>query len=63
MGNLNEVMPPNESPEQKAKRLGIPLYGKEKPKAICPHCGKEIYNDVPCGRPDCPVGKHILLND
>lgn len=62
MDNLNEVIP-NESPEQKAKRLGVPLTGQKKPKSVCPKCGKEIYSEVSCGREDCPVGKHILLTD
>lgn len=59
--NLNEVMP-SESPEDKSKRTGIPMYGQQKQQFICPKCGTVVDSHVSCGRPDCPVGKNIQLN-
>lgn len=46
-----------ETPEEKAARLQVPLAGKQQEKviAICPRCGKELHaNDIACCE-DCPL--------
>ena len=61
---LEETPMPDETPEQKARRLGVPLVPKRAPTppsrttvAVCGECGREISaNDLyACPRADCPL--------
>lgn len=62
-----------ETPTQKANRLGVPLIRKQPPKgyaeinpviAVCEECGHEIHAKEyrSCPTSQCPFGSKVTLN-
>lgn len=61
----------NESPEERAKRIGVPCIPKLPPMkryesnpvvAVCGECGRDVhmYEGYCCGRGNCPMQSQVI---
>lgn len=69
---MNDDRNLNETPEQRARRLGVPLVRQPNPLArrydpnpvvaVCGECGRDVrwVEHHSCGRVDCPFGSALL---